>query len=136
MTNELKEWFNNKVEEIVATVKGDVKVSDDVVEETTITVNLGDNDEIMNKISDFETANVELSNKITSLEEELATAKGTNETLTGEVEALNAKINKADAKGTEIETEADPVVVENKKEDANAHFYNAMAERVRNKFNN
>ena len=136
MTNELKEWFNSKVDEIVATVKGDVKVSDDVVEETTITVNLGDNDEIMNKISDFETANVELSNKITSLEEELATAKGTNETLTGEVEALNAKINKADAKGTEIETEADPVVVENKKEDANAHFYNAMAERVKNKFNN
>jgi len=136
MTNELKEWFNNKVDEIVATVKGDVKVSEDVVEETTITVNLGDKDEIMNKISDFETNNIELSNKITSLEEELATAKGTNETLTGEVEALNAKINKADAKGTEIETESDPVVVENKKEDANASFYNAMAERVRNKFNN
>ena len=74
--------------------------------------------------------------KITSLEEELATAKGTNETLTGEVEALNAKINKADAKGTEIETDGDPVVVENKKEDANAGFYAAMASRVRNKFNN
>ena len=70
------------------------------------------------------------------MEEELATAKGTNETLTSEVEALNAKINKADAKGTEIETEADPAVVENKKEDANAGFYNAMAERVRIKFNN
>jgi hypothetical protein len=37
---------------------------------------------LMNKISDFETKNIELSNKITSLEEELATAKGTNETLT------------------------------------------------------
>ena len=136
MTNELKEWFNNKVDEIVATVKGDVKVSEDVAEKTMITVNLGDNDEIMNKISNFESNNIELSNKITSLEEELATAKGTNETLTSEVEALNAKINKADAKGTEIETEADPAVVENKKEDANANFYNAMADRIRNKFNN
>ena len=136
MTNELKEWFNNKVEEIVTAVKGDVKVSEDVAEQTAITVNLGDNEDIMNKISTFETNNIELSNKISLLEEELATAKGTNETLTGEVEALNAKINKADAKGTEIVTEADPAVVENKKEDANAGFYAAMAERVRIKFNN
>ncbi len=136
MTNELKEWFNNKVEEIVTAVKGDVKVSEDVAEQTAITVNLGDNEDIMNKISTFETNNIELSNKISLLEEELATAKGTNETLTGEVEALNAKINKADAKGTEIITEADPAVVENKKEDANAGFYAAMAARMRNKFNN
>ncbi len=136
MTNELKEWFNNKVEEIVTAVKGDVKVSEDVAEQTAITVNLGDNEDIMNKISTFETNNIELSNKISLLEEELATAKGTNETLTGEVEALNAKINKADAKGTEIVTEADPAVVENKIEDANAGFYAAMASRMRNKFNN
>ena len=136
MTNELKEWFNNKVEEIVTAVKGDVKVSADVAEQTAITVNLGDNDEIKNKISEFESSNIELSNKISLLEEELVASKGTNETLTQEVEALNAKINKADAKGTEIVTEADPAVVENKKEDANAGFYNVMAERMRNKFNN
>ena len=136
MTNELKEWFNNKVEEIVTAVKGDVKVSEDVAEQTAITVNLGDNDEMKNKISEFETNNTELSNKISLLEGELATAKGTNETLTNEIEALNAKINKSDAKGTEIETDGDPAVVENKKEDANAGFYNAMAERLRNKFNN
>jgi ATP-dependent Clp endopeptidase proteolytic subunit ClpP len=136
MTNELKEWFNNKVEDIVTAVKGEVKVSEDVAEQTAITVNLGDNDEIMNKISEFETGNIELSNKISLLEEELVASKGTNETLTGEVEALNAKINKADAKGTEIETESDPAVVENKKEDANAGFYNAMADRIKNKFNN
>jgi ATP-dependent Clp endopeptidase proteolytic subunit ClpP len=136
MTNELKKWFNDKVDEIVASVKGDVKVSEDVAEQTTITVNLGDNEEIMNKISAFETDNTELSNKISLLEGELVASKGTNETLTGEVEALNAKINKADAKGTEIETQSDPAVVENKKEDANAAFYNAMAERIRNKFNN
>jgi ATP-dependent Clp endopeptidase proteolytic subunit ClpP len=136
MTNELKEWFNNKVDEIVNAVKGDVKVSDDVAKQTEITVTLADNDEIVNKISEFETNNIELSNKISLLEEELATSKGANETLTEEVEALNAKINKASAKGTEIKTEADPAVVENKKEDANAGFYNAMAEKIRNKFNN
>ena len=136
MTNELKEWFNNKVDEIVNAVKGDVKVSEDVAKQTEITVNLADNDEIVNKISEFETNNIELSNKISLLEEELATSKGANETLTEEVEALNAKINKASAKGTEIKTEADPAVVENKKEDANAGFYNAMAEKIRNKFNN
>jgi ATP-dependent Clp endopeptidase proteolytic subunit ClpP len=136
MTNELKEWFNNKVEEIVAAVKGDVKVSKDVVEETTVNVMIGDKEDIMNKISEFETNNIELTKKISSLEEELVNAKGTNETLTEEIEALNAKINKADAKGTKIVTEADPAVVENKKEDANAGFYNAMAERMRNKFNN
>eukprot|EP01050_Picozoa_sp_SAG11_P029706 SAG11_NODE_8474_length_1011_cov_1.179825_1_plen_278_part_10 len=70
MTNELKEWFNNKVEEIVTAVKGDVKVSADVAEQTAITVNLGDNDEIKNKISEFESSNIELSNKISLLEEE------------------------------------------------------------------
>ena len=136
MTNELKEWFNSKVEEIVTSVKGEVKVSEDVVEQTTITVNLGDNEEITNKISAFEAKNIELSNKISLLEGELATEKGTNETLTVEVEGLNAKINKASAKGTEIVTESDPAVVENKKVDANADFYNAMASRIRSKFNN
>ena len=136
MTNELKEWFNSKVEEIVAAVKSDVKVSKEVANDTEITVNLGDNDEIKNKISDFEAKNIELSEKITSLENELVSAKGSNETLTNEVEALNAKINKADAKGTEIETEGDPAVVENKTVDANASFYNAMADRIRSKFNN
>ena len=49
---------------------------------------------------------------------------------------MNAKINKADAKGTEVVTDGDPAVVENKTVDANAGFYNAMAERVRAKFNN
>ena len=136
MTNELKEWFNNKVEEIVTAVKGDVKVSTAVAEQTDITVNLGDNEEIMNKISEFETGNIELSNKISLLEEELVASKGTNETLTQEVEALNAKINKADAKGTEIVTEGDPAVVENKKEDANAGFYNMIAGRINTAINN
>ena len=136
MTNELKDWFNSKVEEIVASVKGEVKVSADVAEQTAITVNLGDNEEITNKISEFEAKNIELSNKMSLLEEELVSAKGNNETLTVEVEGLNAKINKADAKGTELETSSDPAIVENKKVDANSAFYDAMAARIRNKFNN
>ena len=136
MTNELKEWFNNKVEEIVTAVKGDVKVSADVAEQTAITVNLGDNEEITNKISEFEAKNIELSNKISLLEEDLVSAKGNNETLTVEVEGLNAKINKADAKGTELETSSDPAIVENKVVDGNSAFYAAMASRIRSKFNN
>jgi ATP-dependent Clp endopeptidase proteolytic subunit ClpP len=136
MTNELKDWFNSKVEEIVTAVKGEVKVSADVAEQTAITVNLGDNEEITNKISEFEAKNIELSNKMSLLEEELVSAKGNNETLTVEVEGLNAKINKADAKGTELETSSDPAIVENKKVDANSAFYDAMASRIRNKFNN
>jgi len=136
MTNELKEWFNSKVEEIVTSVKGEVKVSADVAEQTAITVNLGDNEEITNKISEFEAKNIELSNKMSLLEEELVSAKGNNETLTVEVEGLNAKINKADAKGTELETSGDPAVIENKIVDANAGFYNLMASKIRTKFNN
>ena len=136
MTNELKDWFNSKVEEIVTAVKGEVKVSADVAEQTAITVNLGDNEEITNKISEFEAKNIELSNKMSLLEEELVSAKGNNETLTVEVEGLNAKINKADAKGTELETSSDPAIVENKKVDVNLAFYNAMASRIRSKFNN
>lgn len=136
MTNELKDWFNSKVEEIVTAVKGEVKVSADVAEQTAITVNLGDNEEITNKISEFEAKNIELSNKISLLEEELVSAKGNNETLTVEVEGLNAKINKADAKGTELETSGDPAIVENKVVDGNSAFYDAMASRIRSKFNN
>ena len=136
MTNELKDWFNSKVEEIVTAVKGEVKVSADVAEQTAITVNLGDNEEITNKISEFEAKNIELSNKMSLLEEELVSAKGNNETLTVEVEGLNAKINKADAKGTELETSGDPAIVENKKVDGNSAFYAAMASRIRSKFNN
>jgi len=136
MTNELKDWFNSKVEEIVTAVKGDVKVSEDVAEQTAITVNLGDNEEITNKISEFEAKNIELSNKISLLEGELVSEKGNNETLTVEVEGLNAKINKADAKGTELETSSDPAVVENKKVDANAEFYNVLASKIRSKFTN
>lgn len=134
MTEELKNWFNNKVDEIVASVKGADNKSEDVV--TEVNVMLSDNEEISNKLSSFEASITDLNGKIVSLEEELTSAKGENETLSTEIERLNALLNKADAKGTEVVTEGDPAVVENKTVDANASFYNAMAERVRAKFNN
>lgn len=137
MTNELKDWFNNKVEEIVATVKGDVKVSEDVVNQTEISVKLSDNEEIMNKISEFETANTDLTNKITLLEEDLATVTGTNETLSNEVESLNAIANKAEAKGTDTENDSDPAIVnEPVAVNANAGFHNMIAEMIRTRVNN
>ena len=134
MTEELKNWFNNKVDEIVATVKGADNKSEDVV--TEVNVMLSDNEEISNKLSSYEASVTDLNGKIVSLEEELTSARGENETLSTEIERINALLNKADAKGTEVVTEGDPAVVENKTVDANAGFYNAMAERVRAKFNN
>ena len=134
MTEELKNWFNNKVDEIVNSVKGADNKSEDVV--TEVNVMLSDNEEISNKLSSFEASVTDLNGKIVSLEEELTSTKGENETLSTEIERLNALLNKADAKGTEVVTEGDPAVVENKTVDANASFYNAMAERVRAKFNN
>ena len=137
MTNELKEWFNNKVEEIVAAAKGGVKVSPDVAEQTEITVNLVDNDEIMNKISELEASKTELTDKITALEEELVSAKGNNETLTEEVERLNAAANKAEAKGTDTDNNADPAIVNTPEvKDKNAGFYNMMSEMIKNRLNN
>ena len=134
MTEELKNWFNNKVDEIVASVKGADNKSEEIV--TEVNVMLSDNEEISNKLSSFEASVTDLNSKIVSLEEDLTSAKGENETLSTEIERLNALLNKADAKGTEVVTEGDPAVVENKTVDANASFYNAMAERVRAKFNN
>lgn len=134
MTEELKNWFNNKVDEIVASVKGADNKSEDVV--TEVNVMLSDNEEISNKLSSFEASVTDLNSKIVSLEEDLTSAKGENETLSTEIERLNALLNKAEAKGTEVVTEGDPAVVENKTVDGNASFYNALADRVRAKFNN
>ena len=58
-------------------------------------------------------------------------------TLTEENAELNVLVNKASAKGTKVETEKDPLIVEeNVTVDPNADFYNAMADRVKLKFNN
>ena len=132
MTNELKEWFNSKVEEIVASAKGGVVVPKNDAGQTAITVNLGDNEDIKNKISELDANATVLSNKITSLEEELVSEKGNNETLTVEVEGLNAKINKAGATGTPITTDGDPVITPtNTVLDANAVGFNALAEMIK-----
>ena len=57
--------------------------------------------------------------------------------LTTENEELNTLVNKADAKGTKVETEKDPLIVEEKVSvDPNASFYSAMANRMKLKFNN
>ena len=134
MTEELKNWFNNKVDEIVNSVKGADNKSE--VVESEVNVILSDNEEISNKLSSFEASVTDLNGKIVSLEDDIVSTKGENETLSSEIERLNALLSKADAKGTEINTDGDPAVVENKTVDANATFYNAMAERVRAKFNN
>ena len=57
--------------------------------------------------------------------------EGEKETLTIEVERLNALVSKADAKGTEISTDGDPaVVVENKVENKDATFWNGMLAKI------
>ena len=64
MTEELKNWFNNKVDEIVASVKGADNKSEEVV--TEVNVMLSDNEEISNKLSSFEASVTDLNGKIVS----------------------------------------------------------------------
>jgi len=121
MTEELKSWFNSKVDEIIAKVKNsDVEQS---VESVDVNVTLADNEEIKNKLSEFETTVSELNNSITDLE-------GEKETLTEEVDRLNALVNKASAKGSEITTDGDPNVREEKVVDANEAGLNAMLAKL------
>ena len=72
-----------------------------------VEVTISDEAEILNKFSDLE-GKATLNGSVTDLE-------GEKETLTEEVERLNALLSKANARGTEISTDGDPaVVVENK----------------------
>jgi ATP-dependent Clp endopeptidase proteolytic subunit ClpP len=119
MTEELKKWFNGKIEDIIARVK-----SDDSNVDAEVAVTISDEAEILNKFSDLEGKTTELSGSITDLE-------GEKETLTEEVERLNALLSKANAKGTEISTDGDPaVVVENKVEDSNSAFWNGLVAKI------
>ena len=121
MTDELKAWFNGKVEDIIARVKSE---NVDADSKSNVEVTVSDEAEILNKFSDFETKVAEISGSVTELE-------GEKETLTMEVERLNALLSKADAKGTEISTDGDPaVVVENKVEDSTASFWNGMVAKI------
>ena len=121
MTDELKTWFNGKVEDIIARVKSE---NVDTDSKSNIEVTMSDEAEILNKFSDFEAKITEISGSVTELE-------GEKETLTIEVERLNALLSKADAKGTEISTDGDPaVVVENKVENKDATFWNGMLAKI------
>tara|TARA_R110001632_G_scaffold7083_6_gene28371 strand:- start:712 stop:1701 length:990 start_codon:yes stop_codon:yes gene_type:complete len=118
MTEELKKWFNGKIEDIIARVK-----SDDSNVDAEVSVKVSDEAEVLNKLSDLEGNVTDLNGSITDLE-------GDKETLTGEVERLTALLSKANAKGTEISTDGDPAVVENKVEDSNASFWNGMVAKI------
>ena len=122
MTDELKNWFNDKIEGIIARVKDDSNI--DVEESATeVEVTISDEAEILNKFSELEGNVATLSGSVTDLE-------GEKETLTEEVERLTALLSKANAKGTEISTDGDPAVVKTdveKKEDA---FWNGLVGKM------
>ena len=124
MTDELKNWFNAKVEDIIKSVKAEKSEA----EAEEVVVNVADNDEIVAKLTDFEVKVTELNGLIADLE-------GEKLTLTEEVERLNALANKAEAKGTEVKTEGDPNVREDKVVDANEHSFAALADRIKSKYN-
>ena len=122
MTDELKTWFNGKIEDIIARVKSDD--SNDSVEATGVEVTIADEAEILNKFSELEGSIATLNGSVTDLE-------GEKETLTEEVERLTALLSKADARGTEISTDGDPaVVVENSVEDGDIAFWNGVVAKM------
>jgi len=121
MTDELKAWFNGKVEDIIARVKSE---NVDTDSKSNVEVTMSDEAEILNKFSDFETKVAEISGSVTELE-------GEKETLTMEVERLNGLLSKSNAKGTEISTDGDPaVVVENKVEGNDTKFWNGIVSKM------
>jgi len=122
MTEELKSWFNAKVEEIIAKVKSSNKSETEDVKE--VEVMMVDNEEVSEKLTSFEAKVTELNNQTADLE-------GEKETLTEEIVRLNALLSKADAKGTEISTDGDPSVVENKVENKEENFFNALAAKLK-----
>tara|TARA_R110002073_G_scaffold144222_2_gene296260 strand:+ start:1044 stop:2057 length:1014 start_codon:yes stop_codon:yes gene_type:complete len=127
MTEELKSWFNSKIEDIIAKTKSDDETAQSI-ESVDVNITLADNEEIKNKLSTFETAVTELNNSITDLE-------GEKETLTEEVGRLTALLAKAEAVGTEVQTEGDPAVITKEEVlDDNAKFFNNIAEALRTPF--
>jgi ATP-dependent Clp endopeptidase proteolytic subunit ClpP len=133
MTEELKSWFSAQVETIVNSVKGTNEVN---TEATEINVNLIDNEEIKNKLSELESKVAELNTSLSAKEEETTELSNSISNLTTENEELTTKVNKAEAIGTKVETDKDPSVVTNKVEDANSGFYNMMAGMLKNRVNN
>ena len=125
MTEELKNWFNSKIEDIIARVKSD-DIVENKVEEVQVTI--ADEMEVSEKLTGFEAKVTELNESITDLE-------GEKETLTEEVNRLSALLAKAEAGGTEVQTEGDPAVI-TKGEilDDNAKFFNGIAEALKAPF--
>tara|TARA_R100001443_G_scaffold23563_2_gene35722 strand:+ start:17996 stop:18997 length:1002 start_codon:yes stop_codon:yes gene_type:complete len=124
MTDELKTWFNGKIEDIIARVKSDSSDSN-VETKSEVQVTIADEADILNKFVDFEA-------KVTELNGSIAELEGEKTTLTEEIERLNALVSKANAKGTEISTEKDPEVVENKVEDKDMAFWNGLLNKIIN----
>ena len=122
MTEELKTWFNSKVDEIIAKVK-DGKETRETAESVEVEVKLTDNEDIMNKFSDLESTILTLNNSINELE-------GEKLTLTEELNSVNALLSKSEAKGTDTSTDSDPSVVENKVEDANSKFFERLVTKL------
>ena len=122
MTEELKNWFNGKIEDIITRVKSDDSNID--ANDSKVEVTIADETDVVNKLSGFETEVSELTGSLTDL-------AGEKETLTEEVERLNALLSKANARGTEISTDGDPaVVVENNVEDKDAKFWNGIVSKM------
>jgi len=122
MTEELKNWFNAKVEEIITKVKASNESETEDVKE--VEVMMADEKEVSEKLTGFEA-------RVTELDSFVAELVGEKETLTQEVERLNALLSKADAKGTELSTDGDPVVIENKVEDKESKFFSALANKLK-----
>lgn len=139
MTEDLKNWFNKKVDEIISSVKANDETAE-TVESTgnvEVEVTIVDEEEVANKLSNFEASVKSLNSTIANLEEEMTSTKGANETLTEEVSSLQAKLNKSEAIGTKVDTDGDPTVIKKTVvQDANAGFYNALAERIQTRFIN
>jgi len=119
MTDELKNWFNGKIEDIITRVKSDTSNAN----EKEVSVTISDEAEILNKFSELEGAATKLNGSITDLE-------GEKETLTEEVERLTALLSKTNAKGTEISTDGDPAVVKTEVEEKDAAFWNGMIAKM------
>ena len=135
MTEDLKNWFSGKIDEIVSKVNGNETAQS--TEDVEVEVTIIDEEEVATKLSNFEASVESLNSTIANLEEEISSTKGANETLTEEVSSLQAKLNKSGALGTKVDTDGEPTVIkETVIEDVNASFYNAMAARMKQKFTN
>tara|TARA_Y100000592_G_scaffold24224_1_gene37832 strand:+ start:241 stop:1245 length:1005 start_codon:yes stop_codon:yes gene_type:complete len=123
MTDELKNWFNNKVDDIIARVKSEKSENEGVDSNKEVEITIADEAQVLNKLVDFETKVTELNGSIAELEGEKAT-------LTEEVERLNALLSKANAKGTEISTDGDPAVVTKNVESKEDAFWNGLVAKM------